>query len=60
MRRGWCAGAVCVGCVKFNMALEIAIVVVALALAVMLVRLFKRLLWFAALVLLALAAFLFL
>ncbi len=42
------------------MALEIAIVVVALALAVMLVRLFKRLLWFAALVLLALAAFLFL
>ena len=60
MRRGWCAGAVCVGCVKINMALEIAIVVVALALAVMLVRLFKRLLWFAALVLLALAAFLFL
>jgi|GEM_PF-3545150 hypothetical protein len=42
------------------MALEIAIVVVAFTLAVLLVRLFRRLLWFAALALLALAAFLFL
>lgn len=42
------------------MGLEIAIVVVALALAVMLVRLFKRLLGFAVVALVALAAFLIL